>query len=359
MENVKHIKNITIENFKCFDYLSVEGFSKINIILGDNNVGKTSLLEALLFDENVSQTIFNFQNLISSRGIFKNQELLTKSNPFLFFLNAYSKEKVIDVNIGYVDNKSLKLNYEPLDLLSVNIEERKKFQDFFSNIINENEVLRIIKNDKEILFRSFDVVKNFEKVIQFLPFVSSTAYYFKDLIEFYSNNFANSKESKKQLIENLQILIPNISDVEISINFVINEPILGVWLEDKDRILPLPMFGDGTIRLFRFILELTMVKNQYICIDEIDTGIHYSKFKDFSKVIISTANKNNVQLFITTHNNEFLKAFKEVLEEEDFNKHQDETKCFSLKKLPKGDIKAYSYNFNEFEFAIEQENELR
>lgn len=119
------------------------------------------------------------------------------------------------------------------------------------------------------------------------------------------------------------------------------------------------MFGDGAIRLFRFILELTMVQNQYLCIDEIDTGIHYSKYKDFSKIIISTANKNNVQLFITTHNNEFLKAFKEVLEEEDFKNYQNETKCFSLKKLSKGGINAYTYNFNEFEFAIEQENELR
>jgi hypothetical protein len=47
------------------------------------------------------------------------------------------------------------------------------------------------------------------------------------------------------------------------------------------------------------------------------------------------------------------------LEEEDFKNYQNETKCFSLKKLPKGNVKAYSYNFDEFEFAIEQENELR
>ena len=179
------------------------------------------------------------------------------------------------------------------------------------------------------------------------------------MIEFYSTKFADSKETKRELISNLSILIKNISDVEISLSVIDKEPIIGIWLADKDSILPLPMFGDGTVRLFRFIMELAISKNKYLCIDEIDTGIHFSKYKDFIRIILKSANQNNVQLFITTHNNEFLKAFKEVLEEVEFKKFQKETKSFSLKKLPKGEVKAYSYDFDEFEFAIEQENELR
>lgn len=355
MENVKHIKNITVENFKCFDSLTVEGFSKYNIILGDNNVGKTSLLEALLFDENISQSIFNFHNLILTRNIFNKPNF----NPFHFYTNAYSNSEIIAINIEYFNAELLNDKYQSIDLNLINNSERNNFKDFFSNNFDEKEVLKIIKKDKTILFKRYNVARNFDKIIVFVPFVHSTAFYSKDLIDFYSQNFANSKESKQQLINNLKTLIPNISDIEISLNYINNEPIIGLWLEDKDRILPLPMFGDGTVRLFRFIMELSMAKNQYLCVDEIDTGIHFSRYKDFLKIILKVANQNNVQLFITTHNNEFLKTFKEVLEEYDFKNYQDETKCFSLKKLPKGDIKAYSYNFDEFEFAIEQENELR
>ena len=41
------INKIKIENFKCFDKLEVNGLSRVNLIGGKNNVGKTALMEAL------------------------------------------------------------------------------------------------------------------------------------------------------------------------------------------------------------------------------------------------------------------------------------------------------------------------
>lgn len=40
-------KDITIKNFRGFDLLEINGFAKINLFVGANNVGKTSILEAL------------------------------------------------------------------------------------------------------------------------------------------------------------------------------------------------------------------------------------------------------------------------------------------------------------------------
>ncbi|MDE5925293.1 MAG: AAA family ATPase, partial [Helicobacter sp.] len=41
------IQKITIENFKVFDFIEIEGFSQINVFVGANDSGKTSLLEAI------------------------------------------------------------------------------------------------------------------------------------------------------------------------------------------------------------------------------------------------------------------------------------------------------------------------
>ncbi|MEO0397777.1 MAG: AAA family ATPase, partial [Cyanobacteria bacterium P01_A01_bin.137] len=41
------LTSIQIENFRCFDRLKVDGLSRVNLIAGKNNVGKTSLLEAI------------------------------------------------------------------------------------------------------------------------------------------------------------------------------------------------------------------------------------------------------------------------------------------------------------------------
>ena len=41
------IKNIKINNYKCFKNFEIKAFKRINILVGDNNSGKTSLLEAI------------------------------------------------------------------------------------------------------------------------------------------------------------------------------------------------------------------------------------------------------------------------------------------------------------------------
>ncbi len=43
------ITNLDISKFRAFKQLNLDGFSRINILLGENNCGKTSVLEALFF----------------------------------------------------------------------------------------------------------------------------------------------------------------------------------------------------------------------------------------------------------------------------------------------------------------------
>ena len=43
------LQSLTIENFKCFEHLELSDLGQFNLITGKNNVGKSSLLEALLF----------------------------------------------------------------------------------------------------------------------------------------------------------------------------------------------------------------------------------------------------------------------------------------------------------------------
>jgi len=47
MKEQEHfIKNIEIKNFKCFENFKAEGFGRVNLIGGKNNVGKTAFMEA-------------------------------------------------------------------------------------------------------------------------------------------------------------------------------------------------------------------------------------------------------------------------------------------------------------------------
>lgn len=41
------VTSFTVENFRCFKKLTIEPLERINLIGGTNNVGKTTLLEAI------------------------------------------------------------------------------------------------------------------------------------------------------------------------------------------------------------------------------------------------------------------------------------------------------------------------
>ena len=58
---------------------------------------------------------------------------------------------------------------------------------------------------------------------------------------------------------------------------------------------------------------MALYKNAIICIDEIDTGFHPDAQVEFSKHFIQYASENNVQLFITTHNIEFVDHFLDAI----------------------------------------------
>jgi AAA15 family ATPase/GTPase len=62
------LKNLNIANFRGFDALEIEGLSKINLFIGQNNSGKTSVLEALFLLAGMSNSALP-SNINGFRGL--------------------------------------------------------------------------------------------------------------------------------------------------------------------------------------------------------------------------------------------------------------------------------------------------
>jgi len=41
------LRDLTIKNYRAFKDFSIDGLARVNLIVGDNNAGKTSFLEAV------------------------------------------------------------------------------------------------------------------------------------------------------------------------------------------------------------------------------------------------------------------------------------------------------------------------
>ena len=74
-----------------------------------------------------------------------------------------------------------------------------------------------------------------------------------------------------------------------------------VRISGQERPVPLRSLGDGAVRLFGVALALANSQGGFLLIDEAENGIHYSVQRDFWRMVLLTAQENNVQVFATTH----------------------------------------------------------
>jgi len=63
------IKNIEIKNFKCFENFKAEGFGRVNLIGGKNNVGKTAFMEAAYVNAS-AKDVKSFSSAFCFKPIF-------------------------------------------------------------------------------------------------------------------------------------------------------------------------------------------------------------------------------------------------------------------------------------------------
>ena len=63
----RHLTYFKVENFKRFESFEMKDLGQFNLIVGDNNVGKTSVLEALLDNSERGATLNNLFGALSAR----------------------------------------------------------------------------------------------------------------------------------------------------------------------------------------------------------------------------------------------------------------------------------------------------
>ncbi|MCU0352809.1 MAG: AAA family ATPase [Cytophagales bacterium] len=345
---MEHLTYFKVENFKRFESFEMDDIGQFNLILGDNNVGKTSVLEALLFDEDISKFIQNLGVVIYHVKNFK-----TFNGSYLdYFLNREGYQKhltfyISESNFFTIQKEGDKWFYRNLPIVRRSV---------VTKLINAPA--RVLAEPEKIyLYRPNSEYKSISSLLS-VSYISVFQSYDEDLISFYSSYIQTSKLQKRNLIESLRAIIPTVENIEVSTGEFL-QPTLLIVRSDKDSVIPLAVFGEGSIKMFRILCEIVKNKGNRVMIDEIDAGIHFSRMKLFWKTILKAAKDNEVQLFITTHNEECLRYFKEALEEEDMVPLQKDARCFTLEEIKNGQVKAYKTGFEGFQHAIDMNINIR
>lgn len=372
-----HLTYFKIENFKKFDSLEVTDIGQFNLVVGDNNVGKTCFLEALLFDENNLKWTQNLHHTLNIRGIYFKAEIENEFNsnkirfPEKSYFSYLSKDftKSIKITFQNDNKKKEELSIEYKNILDINPSDFEKRKDKY-DFKNLKHWLKFYKNSSfdEIQFMYRDDIENNSF---YLPFISFNVSYSNDLEdylkildkkreEFIQKTNDLNYSHKQEVLKILnKIFDYNLVDFESKQHGDFG--MISFATKEDSEYKAITQFGDGFQKIFRYIVEILYISSgseKRLMIDEIDTGIHYSKMNEFCRYIIQICKKFDVQIFATTHSLDFQNALIEALKSETLQT-KNSVRLIKLKESKDKSIKAITYPYNEFEYLIESETETR
>lgn len=305
---MKIIDSIHIKGYRGIKDLKIDKLKKYNIFVGDNSSCKTTLLEALYLSLPI--TIIGLPYVSNLRG-----DILTKNNISNFFYNTE-----IENNIEFILNDELKTTI-------------KNVNSFDNTQIIEMQIDSNIK--PEVVLYNIEKSLNGEKIISANVLINNSNYginadynlVLPDKITYGEGSFiAPLMKSQSIIVRTIKTLIENkhkkeLLDIlnlfETGIDDIVSDG-KNILLSKKNfqKMMPLSSFGNGLTSILYIISSILDEKANYLFIDEIETGIHYINFEKICKNLIKIAEKRDIQLFITTHSDEFLKTFYKELESE-------------------------------------------
>ena len=355
-------KDITIQRFRGIKYLKIDDFRQVNLFVGKNNCGKTTILEGLflltgptnaklplkinsfrnfnVIDENSWSLFFNNLDINSdiklSGGLIKPQEkrllIIKPSIKSIAVEKTTIDQKVINIQDSYSELTpavdGLKLEY------SLTKNKRK---------IPEKIITGIVARDPEI---QFEMLKDYKERLRGV-FINPATISGDVATRF--NNVQIKKQTGK-IIDVLRQIEPLLDNLSLGADGIIYCDI------GLDRLMPLNVMGNGMFRILSIILAISDTKNGIVLIDEIENGFHYSSQGILWDTIFKSAEEFNVQIFATTHSIECVKAFSSSYSH--LEKDNDEIRLYRVERKA-DDCKIVSYDHKILEASLDSDWEVR
>ena len=341
----KHIRALEVQSFRGLQKLCIKDLAPINIFTGDNNSGKTSILELI-------ESLDAPGNLSMWRSLIRKERF----SPLSFGLSFYEGL----INLFNVDDEDLRISYEVeftngekdqieligkineevlsgkeiYEMTGFSYDEEEEGEEESENV--EKFTLQILLNGNVIAQNEmYDIERrNRLEKQEDLKLVDGT--YISPVRHTEGTVFLNSVLDNPELYEQMIQILQEFDPGIISINVDnANEKfrrgnVYKILSKNHSKALPLNVYGDGMKKALLLMSAVIKTKGGILLLDEFETAIHTTAMDTTFKWILETCVRLDVQLFLTTHSEEaidkVLKCSPEL---------QDKIKVFTLYKNDK------------------------
>ena len=336
------LRSFEVKNFRALGDLKVAKLGRVNLIVGKNNSGKSSVLEALQIfagngnlqllesiaaghdekyrvreDEKDEQDIqLPFENFFSGRNYPKDDETAIE-------IGDPVTGQTLQIQHGFfVENREnfIDENGEA----SFRVKRRRIAKSEIDQLRDENPMhaLYVQKGDRVSMLRLDSSATRFRASVTDLPGVIPCSVI---PTQFISIDELADEWDKIALTDNQAIVVEALRTITPefeAVTFVRNEGTYGarrpltrsakVRLSNYNRPVPLNSLGDGMLRVLQLVLKVFPARGGLLLIDEFENGLHYSVQEKVWAFVFDLAVKLDIQVFATTHSWDCIESFASV-----------------------------------------------
>ncbi len=351
------LQALNLRQYRGFASYQLADLARVNLLVGGNNAGKTSILEGLellLSGGNPSALIESAKrrgefsagsaSQVDLSHVFYGHEC----TPGAFFELAAADKSSLTGKILLPDDdlKSWKTMQERLWAHDPDKEIEAAF-GLCLGMDSQRPAMLPLKENGALIYGYW--------------MRSQTNGHVRSAVHFLNLNLSSmqsawnavlAKKGEAELVEAMRILIPEIGSIQFLVgghreNILVGEE--GVQVR-----VPMGSYGDGVQRLLAISLALVGTKNGCILIDEIDTGLHWTVMQDVWRLVVETAQRYGVQVFATTHSYDCIRGLGSLIQS-----RPDLSESVAIQKVHRSLEKAVCIPGEDIPIVVEQDIEVR
>jgi len=343
------ITDMTISNFRCFSELYVEPLARVNLFVGMNNAGKTSILDA-------AELLAVGKVEALARSAIRRGELILASRDE----RGELPEHVVDPSYLFHGReelragKSFSIEGRGLEHQWVHCKAERASSETlimtlrFESHSSEEAGRLTLSPAGGVLAPPRGRPKPGPRV----NFLGTEALDSDRLSQLWDAVVLTPGE--EGVTAALRLIEPRIERFALVGEGRSASPRIVLKLEGLERRIPLGNLGGGLRHLFALALNLSSAAGGVLLVDEIDTGLHYTVMADMWRLIIESARRFDIQVFTTTHSLDCVRALAEVRE-----KYPSLAAEVALHRIDKDAPRTVVYTMDEIAVAARGSIEVR
>jgi predicted ATPase len=338
------LSSLYISNFRSLEDFHVPKLGRVNLIVGKNNSGKSSVLEALrIYAGNGNRLLL--EKLGADHGekvpvrypsgrseptgdplglfasFFAGRRFPVDDDTGIFIGESKLDTNAILIRKGYVAESE---QTETVDGETVTrtVRRRVSARDM-SEIPDESisSAMFISKADKAYVIRFDPLTGRFRSGTDLSPMlpcsvVPTQFVTVEELAQEWDKVVLT--EHEEVIRTTLKIIAPDLEDIAFVAQKSNREGRVGmVKLSSLSHPVPINSMGDGVLRVLQLVLKVFPAQGGILLIDEFENGLHYSVQEKVWALLFDLAVRLDIQIFATSHSWDCIESFANVASNRD------------------------------------------